>query len=204
MLPAVFDFLNGPVRDLVTQIYEAVGYLGVALWVAIESVIIPIPSELVLPVRRIPRRRGRGARADHRAALELLADRPGRHARGDRRGAHRLRHRRVGRPADPRALGPLPRDHAPRTSTRPTRFFARHGAGGQLLRPDDPGHPLAGLVRGRDRAHAARQVHALHVPRLAAVDGAARLRRRPARRQLGDRSAPGSSGSSTRSSPSSS
>ena len=49
MLPAVFDFLNGPVRDLVTQIYEAVGYLGVALWVAIESVIVPIPSELVLP-----------------------------------------------------------------------------------------------------------------------------------------------------------
>jgi membrane protein DedA with SNARE-associated domain len=49
MLPAVFDFLNGPVRDLVTQIYDSVGYLGVALWVAIESVIIPIPSELVLP-----------------------------------------------------------------------------------------------------------------------------------------------------------
>jgi membrane protein DedA with SNARE-associated domain len=49
MLPAVFDFLNGPVRDLVTQIYDAVGYLGVAMWVAIESVIIPIPSELVLP-----------------------------------------------------------------------------------------------------------------------------------------------------------
>jgi membrane protein DedA with SNARE-associated domain len=49
MLRPVFDFLNGPVRDLVTQIYEAVGYLGVAMWVAIESVIIPIPSELVLP-----------------------------------------------------------------------------------------------------------------------------------------------------------
>ncbi|HEX7345510.1 MAG TPA: DedA family protein [Candidatus Limnocylindrales bacterium] len=45
----MFDFLNGPVRDLVTQIYDAVGYLGVALWVAIESVVIPIPSELVLP-----------------------------------------------------------------------------------------------------------------------------------------------------------
>ena len=45
----MFDFLNGPVRDLVTAIYEAVGYLGVALWVAIESVVIPIPSELVLP-----------------------------------------------------------------------------------------------------------------------------------------------------------
>lgn len=45
----MFDFLNGPVRDLVTTIYEAVGYVGVALWVAIESVVIPIPSELVLP-----------------------------------------------------------------------------------------------------------------------------------------------------------
>jgi len=45
----VFDFLNGPVRELVTQLYEAVGYLGVAIWVAIESVIIPIPSELILP-----------------------------------------------------------------------------------------------------------------------------------------------------------
>jgi membrane protein DedA with SNARE-associated domain len=49
MLAAVFDFLNGPVRELVTQIYAAVGYLGVALWVAIESIVIPIPSELVLP-----------------------------------------------------------------------------------------------------------------------------------------------------------
>lgn len=49
MLPAVFDFLNGPVRELVTHLYEVVGYLGVAIWVAIESVVIPIPSELVLP-----------------------------------------------------------------------------------------------------------------------------------------------------------
>jgi membrane protein DedA with SNARE-associated domain len=45
----VFDFLNGPVRQLVTDLYGAVGYVGVAIWVAIESVIIPIPSELVLP-----------------------------------------------------------------------------------------------------------------------------------------------------------
>jgi len=49
MLAAVFDFLDGPVRQLVTAVYDAVGYVGVALWVAIESVIIPIPSELVLP-----------------------------------------------------------------------------------------------------------------------------------------------------------
>jgi membrane protein DedA with SNARE-associated domain len=45
----VFDFLDGPVRQAVTALYEAVGYLGVAFWVAIESVIVPIPSELVLP-----------------------------------------------------------------------------------------------------------------------------------------------------------
>ena len=45
----MFDFLDGPVRELVTEVYEAVGYLGVAVWVAIESVIIPIPSELILP-----------------------------------------------------------------------------------------------------------------------------------------------------------
>ena len=45
----MFDFLNGPVRQLVTQMYEAVGYIGVAIWVAIESVIVPIPSELILP-----------------------------------------------------------------------------------------------------------------------------------------------------------
>jgi membrane protein DedA with SNARE-associated domain len=68
MLPAVFDFLNGPVRDLVTQIYEAVGYLGVALWVAIESVIIPIPSELVLPFA--------GFLVGEGAAVEPLTGRP--------------------------------------------------------------------------------------------------------------------------------
>ncbi|HXG26563.1 MAG TPA: DedA family protein [Candidatus Binatia bacterium] len=45
----MFDFLNGPVRQLVTDMYEVVGYVGVAIWVAIESVIIPIPSELILP-----------------------------------------------------------------------------------------------------------------------------------------------------------
>lgn len=45
----MFDFLDGPVRDLVTGLYETVGYVGLALWVAIESVIVPIPSEIVLP-----------------------------------------------------------------------------------------------------------------------------------------------------------
>jgi membrane protein DedA with SNARE-associated domain len=46
----VFDFLDGPVRELVVAVYGAIGYLGVALVVALESVVIPIPSELVLPL----------------------------------------------------------------------------------------------------------------------------------------------------------
>jgi membrane protein DedA with SNARE-associated domain len=45
----MFEFIDGPVRDAVTAIYEAVGYLGVTLWVVIETVIAPIPSEFVLP-----------------------------------------------------------------------------------------------------------------------------------------------------------
>jgi membrane protein DedA with SNARE-associated domain len=45
----VFDFLDGPVRQLVTDVYNSVGYVGVAVWVVIESVIVPIPSEIVLP-----------------------------------------------------------------------------------------------------------------------------------------------------------
>jgi membrane protein DedA with SNARE-associated domain len=46
----VFDFLDGPGRDLIVAVYGAIGYLGVALVVALESVVIPIPSELVLPL----------------------------------------------------------------------------------------------------------------------------------------------------------
>ena len=45
----MFDFLDGPVRELVVAVYGAIGYVGVALIVALESVVIPIPSELVLP-----------------------------------------------------------------------------------------------------------------------------------------------------------
>jgi membrane protein DedA with SNARE-associated domain len=45
----MFDLLDGPVREAITAVYAAVGYLGVALWVALETVVIPIPSELVLP-----------------------------------------------------------------------------------------------------------------------------------------------------------
>jgi len=45
----MFDVLDGPVRELVVALYGTIGYVGVALIVALESVVIPIPSELVLP-----------------------------------------------------------------------------------------------------------------------------------------------------------
>jgi membrane protein DedA with SNARE-associated domain len=46
----MFDFLDGPIRELIVAVYGAVGYVGVALIVALESVVVPIPSEVVLPM----------------------------------------------------------------------------------------------------------------------------------------------------------
>lgn len=45
----MFDFLDGPVREAVVAIYGVIGYVGVAVMVAVESVIVPLPSELILP-----------------------------------------------------------------------------------------------------------------------------------------------------------
>lgn len=45
----MFDFLDGPIRELMVALYGAIGYVGVALIVALESVVVPIPSEVVLP-----------------------------------------------------------------------------------------------------------------------------------------------------------
>lgn len=45
----MFDLLDGPVRDLMVALFDAIGYVGIAVIVAIESVVVPIPSELVLP-----------------------------------------------------------------------------------------------------------------------------------------------------------
>ena len=185
MLPAVFDFLNGPVRDLVTQIYDAVGYLGVALWVAIESVIIPIPSELVLPFAGFLVGEGVAIEPITGAAwnywLVVLAGTIGATvgaliAYGIGAWGGRPIIERWGR-----YLGittsDLDRADAVLRAARP---------GGQLLRPDDPDHPLARVVRRRHRPDAARAVHGLHVPRLAAMDGGARVRRCRPRSELGD------------------
>lgn len=45
----VSDFVTGDLTDWVVGVIAAIGYLGVALLVAIESLFPPIPSEVVLP-----------------------------------------------------------------------------------------------------------------------------------------------------------
>jgi membrane protein DedA with SNARE-associated domain len=43
------DFVVGDLTDWVVDVIDAIGYVGVALLVALESVFPPIPSEIVLP-----------------------------------------------------------------------------------------------------------------------------------------------------------
>lgn len=43
------DFIFGDLTDWVNSVIDAIGYLGVALLVALENVFPPIPSEVVLP-----------------------------------------------------------------------------------------------------------------------------------------------------------
>lgn len=49
MLPAVLAFIDTIVIPFLDSLYGAVGYLGVFLAMAIESAMIPLPSELILP-----------------------------------------------------------------------------------------------------------------------------------------------------------
>ena len=54
-------FIDEIVIPFLNSLYGAVGYLGVMLAMAIESAMIPLPSELILPVRRLPRLRPRAS-----------------------------------------------------------------------------------------------------------------------------------------------
>jgi membrane protein DedA with SNARE-associated domain len=49
MLPAVLGFIDTFVIPFLNSLYGAVGYLGVLIAMAIESAMIPFPSELILP-----------------------------------------------------------------------------------------------------------------------------------------------------------
>ena len=49
MLPAVLAFIDQIVIPFLGSLYGAVGYVGVMIAMAIESAMVPLPSELVLP-----------------------------------------------------------------------------------------------------------------------------------------------------------
>jgi membrane protein DedA with SNARE-associated domain len=58
LIAGLSDFLVGDLTDWVVDVIRAIGYLGVALLVAVESVFPPIPSEVVLPAAGLAASRG--------------------------------------------------------------------------------------------------------------------------------------------------
>ena len=46
----MLDFIDREVIPFTLQLYDAVGYLGVATAVALETIVAPIPSEIILPM----------------------------------------------------------------------------------------------------------------------------------------------------------
>ena len=58
LIAGVSDFLVGDLTDWIVDVIKAIGYLGVALLVALESVFPPIPSEVVLPAAGLAASRG--------------------------------------------------------------------------------------------------------------------------------------------------
>lgn len=46
----MLDFIDREVIPFVLAMYDAVGYLGVAVAVALETIVAPIPSEVILPM----------------------------------------------------------------------------------------------------------------------------------------------------------
>lgn len=58
LLAGPSDFLLGDLTDWVVDVIDRIGYLGVALLVALESVFPPIPSEVVLPAAGLAASRG--------------------------------------------------------------------------------------------------------------------------------------------------
>jgi membrane protein DedA with SNARE-associated domain len=46
----VLDFIDQTVIPFILELYDGVGYLGVAVAVALETIVAPIPSEVILPM----------------------------------------------------------------------------------------------------------------------------------------------------------
>ena len=121
-------FIDEIVIPFLNSLYGAVGYLGVMLAMAIESAMIPLPSELILPFA--------GFLVSDPSQIEPITGQPWNFwlvvIAGDDRQHARARsiaygHRRIGRPAVPRALRPVPA-HPPARDRLGRPFFAKHGA----------------------------------------------------------------------------
>ena len=163
----VIGFIDEIALPFLQSLYAAVGYVGVMLAMAIESAMIPLPSELILPVGRVHGLGSVADRAADRAALELLDRRD----RGDHRQhagvADRLRDRRLGRPPVPGALRQVHAD--PRARARGSGPLLRPvRLGDRVHRPPAADRPDVHLVPGRRRPHEHRQVHPLLDARCAA------------------------------------
>lgn len=46
----MLDFIDREVIPFTLQMYDAVGYVGVAIAVALETIVAPVPSEIILPM----------------------------------------------------------------------------------------------------------------------------------------------------------
>jgi membrane protein DedA with SNARE-associated domain len=46
----MLDFIDSTVIPLILDLYDGVGYLGVTIAVALETIVAPIPSEVILPM----------------------------------------------------------------------------------------------------------------------------------------------------------
>ena len=106
-------FIDQIVIPFLNSLYGAVGYLGVVVAMTIESAMIPLPSELILPYA--------GFLVSDATQLEPLTHGPWGFwlvviAANPRQHAwlpDRVRHRRVWRPAVPRALRQVSADPPP-------------------------------------------------------------------------------------------
>ena len=151
----VLAFIDQIVIPFLNSLYGAVGYLGVMIAMAIESAMIPLPSELILPYA--------GFLVSDPTQIEPLTHGPwsfwlvvivATHRQHDRL-ADRLRDRGVGRPAVPRALWPVPADPAARDRARRAVLRAIRRRDG-VLQPPPADRSDVHLVPGGRRPDAAR------------------------------------------------
>ena len=185
-------FIDEIVIPFLNSLYGAVGYLGVMVAMAIESAMVPLPSELILPYA--------GFLVSDPSQIEPLTGGPWNYwivvvvaTIGNTLGS--LVAYAIG------AWGgrPFLERYGKYLLIRPheielaDRFFAEVRRGDRVLRPAPADRPDVHQLPGRRRPDAARHVHRLLDGRRVPVVDAARLRRHACSARTGSRSATRSS-----------